>query len=40
MLPFTRSLSVTFVELSEGNGVGGNGKRKEREESEGVGSFK
>ena len=32
--PFTRSLSVTFVELSEGNGVGGNGKRK-REEEEG-----
>ena len=36
MLPFTRSLSVTFVELSEGNGVGGNGKGKgkEREERE------
>ena len=31
MLPFTRSLSVTFVELSEGNGVGGNGKGKKRE---------
>ena len=31
MLPFTRSLSVTFVELSEGNGVGGNGKGKGRE---------
>ena len=32
--PFTRSLSVTFVELSEGNGVGGNGKRKREEEEE------
>ena len=31
MIPFTRSLSVTFVELSEGNGVGGNGKGKGRE---------
>ena len=34
MLPFTRSLSVTFVELSEGNDVGGNGKRKRENEEE------